>query len=136
MSNLGDQLRIINDSVLLRTEKVARAAIKELGERMIDDSPVYTGEFVSNWKVQLNGIDYSTNPVPTGSITAKPKAMLESSVNNLWEGDTLYFTNSVEHAYGVEYLGWAHRGAPQGVVRINAINFSQIVEEQARNIKK
>lgn len=95
--------------------------------------PGYTGgQFKANWNLSVESIDYTTttDKDPTGGDAVK---RAELAIEDYKMGDKVFITNSLPYAYRLEYEGWSGQ-APQGMVRITALEFEQYVREQAAKV--
>lgn len=95
--------------------------------------PGYTGgQFKANWNLSVESIDYTTttDKDPTGGDAVK---RAELAIEDYKMGDKVFITNSLPYAYRLEYEGWSGQ-APQGMVRITALEFEQYVREQAAKL--
>ena len=130
----GAQLRDISKLAMDKQEKVVSSSMMRLGQRIVTSSPVLDGFLINNWMSAYESIDKTANmPADkngTGSITR-----LKTAVSDVKLGKTFYFTNSKPYAYGIEYLGKSER-ARYGMIRINAMDFDKIVDEQVRFYSK
>lgn len=106
-------------------EKINKAIILELFTSVILDTPVDEGRLRGNWLIS------SDNPA-TGTLKSKSpkgasrvmdvKKFLKQM--NGEENFSVYLTNNLPYAYRVEYDGWSHTKAPEGMVRKNFIRIS------------
>lgn len=90
---------------------------------IIYDTPVDEGTLRGNWQVSYN--------VPITSVTddQSPNDILKTAQNiltNAKMSETIYFRNNMPYAYRIEYLGWSHTKAPQGMMRKNVARFREI----------
>lgn len=96
--------------------------------------PGYTGgQFRANWNLSISSMDTSTttDKDPSGEAAIK---RAQGRIEGYQLGDKVFITNSLPYAYRLEYEGWS-RQAPQGMVRITALEFEQYVAEQAAKIR-
>lgn len=97
--------------------------------------PGYTGgQFRANWNLSIESMDTSTteDKDPSGEA-AKKRA--QGRIESYKLGDRIFITNSLPYAYRLEYEGWSKIQAPQGMVRITALEFEKYVSEQAAKIR-
>ena len=114
-------------------EDIASASILRMGNRIIQESPVDEGEFINNWMSAFNGIDYSAVR-PKNKGGSDSTAGLESKTSNVDLNIDFYFTNSKPYAHRLEYEGWSAQ-APKGMVRVNALYWDSIVNEEVNKRK-
>lgn len=94
----------------------------------------YTGgQFRANWNLSIEAMDTdtTTDKDPSGEVAIK---RAQGRIESYQLGDKIFITNSLPYAYRLEYEGWS-RQAPQGMVRITALEFEQYVSEQAAKIR-
>lgn len=130
MKSIGDQLRAINKHSAESVEKVVMGTIREMGERIINRSPVDKKAFKANWK---------SGPSPDSRYNlddrspSLSRSILRSATSKN-TGSTFYFTNSVPYARKLEY--GSSQQAPNGMVRLTALEFESIAGQQVAKIKK
>ena len=84
-------------------------------------SPVLTGQYYTNHRIRVNGIDtsvtYLANPDPDKPVAGLPltKAVLELTKFKL--GDSITISNSLPYAQRLEE-GWSKFKAPEGIYQI------------------
>lgn len=99
-----------------------------------DPPPGYTGgQFRANWNLSIEAVDTSTteDKDPSGKAAIK---RAQGRIESYKLGDRIFITNSLPYAYRLEYEGWSSQ-APQGMVRITALEFEKYVAEQAAKIR-
>lgn len=111
-----------------RIDETLQTILLKIGDTVITLSPVDTGRFKGNWQL---GIDETTSSSllrydPDGFATM---AALASKVNSFTAGQIAYIQNHVLYGYDLEY--GSSTQAPDGMVRITAQRFTQIVNEAA-----
>ncbi len=112
---------------------VKRGTAIKLFSAVIKDSPVDTGRLRSNWRTSLTSPDYTTSEgaAPMAQTVAD---MVATSVT-VGNG-SVYLMNSLPYTYRIEYEGWSHTKAPQGMVNRNVDRFRVILAGQVRFFKK
>jgi hypothetical protein len=115
MSNIGEQIRRINERNKQKLGEVVKEAVRDLAGQMIDNSPVKSGQFKNNWKGSIGAMDTdaSAEADPTG---AAAKASIETALENWKPGETIFVSNSTSYANRIEH-GWSG-AAPTGVVGV------------------
>ena len=96
--------------------------------------PGYTGgQFRANWNLSIDSMDTdtTTDKDPSGEAAIK---RAQGRIESYQFGDKIFITNSLPYAYRLEYEGWSGQ-APQGMVRITALEFEKYVSEQAAKIR-
>ena len=141
--DFGDQIRRFARKADERVNSVIRKIIFDISTRLVLRSPVgdatywksppppgyVGGRFRANWQYgqgQIN--EYTTNNIDQqGSATI---AKLQGAIPDEVVGDIHYITNSLPYAIRLEE-GWSKRQAPNGMVRLTAIEFDSIVSAAA-----
>jgi len=111
-------------------EELRKAVILELFSSVILDTPVLTGRLRGNWIISSGAPDTKTVSVtdPSGATTIRN---VEAFVAGLKpEQERVFLANSLPYAYRIEYDGWSHTKAPEGMVRKNFIRISQNLKKQ------
>ena len=114
-------------------EELQKAIILELFTSVILDSPVLEGRLRGNWLITSGTPGEGVVDVldPTGNITTRKISNFVRSIDAA-ENYNVYLTNNVPYAYRIEYDGWSHTKAPEGMVRKNFIRISQNLKTGAR----
>jgi hypothetical protein len=89
------------------------------------DTPVLTGRLRGNWQISSGAPKSGTVEVtdPTGTTTTAKVAEVAGKLSN--KDASVFLTNNLPYAYRIEYDGWSHTKAPEGMVRKNFIRVSQ-----------
>ena len=116
-------------------DTVRRAVILKLFTSVIRDTPVDTGRLRAAWRTSVGSPDLSQPPdgLPsynTGEAVAQVKSAAESSTNN----DVVILSNSLPYVSRIEYEGWSHTKAPQGMVRRNVARFRQLLASEVQKL--
>ena len=104
-----------------------KAIILELFTSVILDTPVLPGRLRGNWIIS------SGEPIEDRSVLVedpdgtKTTLQVEDFVTKIdFENDfEVFLTNNLPYAYRIEYDGWSHTKAPEGMVRKNMIRISE-----------
>ena len=114
-------------------EALQKAIILELFTSVILDSPVLEGRLRGNWLISSGTPGEGVVDVldPTGNITTRKISNFVRSIDAA-ENYDVYLTNNLPYAYRIEYDGWSHTKAPEGMVRKNFIRISQNLKTGAR----
>ena len=99
----------------------------EIDKRLVFRSPVDTGRFRANWVVGNGSINGNTKE----SFTAANNSIEINSIKV--NGQIIYITNSLPYANRLEY-GYSKQ-APQGMVRITAVEANQIARQFGIQVK-
>lgn len=113
-------------------EKVAKASLIRVGSQVVTRTPVDTGRAKGNWNSAYGAPDTSTDE---NRRVGDSLGDLRVSIEGLEVGTVFYFTNNLPYIHRLEYEGWSEQ-APQGMLRLSTQQFPQIVEEEARKVRK
>lgn len=122
------------DKVNRRIDLALRKIALEAFTRVIIRSPVDTGRFRGNWLVEIGKMPTGFNPDdfvdPSGVHIISE---IKEQVLTLKAGETIYLINNLPYARRLEY-GYSQQ-APNGMVRITAMEFDPIVKKVAEEIR-
>ena len=113
-------------------ETIVRESAKKLFSKIILDTPIDTGELKGDWSASL----LKPNTSPTGSLDLvgyTTIASVNSELASFQMGQTIFLSNTKQYAYTVEF--GSSRQAPTGMLRVNAIRWSNIVNSTATEYK-
>jgi hypothetical protein len=112
-------------------EELRKAVIIELFSSVILDTPVDTGRLRGNWQIMANNPAKGELEVtdPEGRTTIK-KVEDFAKGGELGQDQVVILTNNLPYAYRIEYDGWSHTKAPEGMVRKNFIRVSKNLKKQ------
>jgi len=101
-------------------------------QSIVSMSPVDTGRFRANWNYSVGAPDESTSlwVDPTGGLTIR-KIIAQS--RGAKAGYVYYLTNALPYAQRLEN-GWSKQ-APQGMVRLTAMDLPRRLEAYAASLK-
>ena len=112
-------------------ETIVRGTAIKLFSGIIKSSPVDEGTFRANWFVSGESPSTQVNENASGA-EAGIIARVNSDVSALIEWEAITFTNNLPYARRLEF-GYSDQ-APQGMVRVNAIRFNELIKEEARKL--
>jgi len=132
------------DKATQAPETVIRGTAIKLFKSIIISSPVDEGTFRANWFVSgatpSNQVNENVGGGYSSDVISRTSRDVEALVN--WEAIT--FTNNLPYAGVIEYGGFKGSGsktvggysrqAPQGVVRVNAMRFNELIREEVRKL--
>lgn len=133
--SFASDLRRFSKTTKQNVDEVQRAVGIALFSAVIMDTPVDSGRLRGNWQASRNApvsITTSRRDV-TGRTTI---GAVKASIGDSKATDVLYLTNNLPYAQRIEYDGWSHTKAPEGMVRKNVARFRAILAQEARRIKK
>lgn len=131
MSTFAVSIKAWGDGSIQKVERTKRGIAIRLFSAVILDTPVDTGRLRANWQLSfdqdIQGVLALTDKAGAGTInkitvgiTKHPKV-----------GDgSIRLTNNLPYAARIEYEGWSHTKAPQGMVRRNVNRFGRLLKEQ------
>lgn len=114
--------------------KVKRASSLELFTAIIIGTPVDKGVLRNNWFANIgSGSTRSTGHAdPSGSVSI---SRIKNVIAKGGIGEDIYFTNNSAYAVPIEFDG--HSGkAPDGMVRVNVLKWSSIVDSNTRKFSR
>lgn len=117
----------------LTLDQVHRGISIKLFSAVVLDTPVLDGFLRGGWYISQD------NPNLSGAVRADSSGTAvnaEISGADMKAGTKTYFTNAMPYAYRVEYEGWSHTKAPQGMVRRNVERFQEIVNQAVQESGK
>lgn len=131
--NLDDFSKQIEDftkNVEAAIDKSLQEIVIEIGSSVVMLSPVLTGRFRGNWQLTLGTpSNFSLNTYdPIGSATI---AEIVQKAQFFTAGQVAYIVNNLTYGPLIE-TGDHSRKAPNGVVRVTAARFLEIVEDAVR----
>ena len=129
------QVAAFGEKTSKQIEMMRRGVTLKLFNAVILDTPVLTGRLRGNWRVSEGKpiLDTVDRVDPAGAIVMTEVANAVSTSRN---GDTaMYLSNSLPYAARIEYDGWSHTKAPQGMVRKNVVRFNGLIKLEAEKNK-
>lgn len=113
-----------------KADKTVRAITFALFREVIMRTPVDTGRLKANWQVSIGA-------PASGTVEAVDKSGSRTIANMAagmggW-GTYTALTNNLPYAYRIEFDGWSHTKAPQGMVRVSMARIESIVRKAARS---
>lgn len=127
------QLHEFADMVQQDADEVFQIVATEVGQSVINLTPVDTGRALSNWNAGINAPDdvYRQTEDP---LDSKTSARLAGEFQSLKFGDTAYITNATPHVPFLEY--GSSKQAPNGMIRITLARFNNIVQDAVSRVAK
>lgn len=110
-----------------KIDSIRRGVTLKLLGAVVMDTPVDTGRLRGNWRVSEGTpvLDATDRVDPSGAVVMNEiNAAVQAST-----GDTaVYLTNNLPYAKRIEYDGWSHTKAPEGMVRRNVARFNRLIK--------
>lgn len=127
------QLQAFGELVQQEADEVFQIVATEVGQSVINLTPVDTGRALSNWNAGINAPDdvYRETEDP---LDSKTSARLAGEFQLLKFGDTAFITNATPHIPFLEY--GSSKQAPSGFVRITLARFNNIVQDAVSRVVK
>lgn len=109
-------------------DEVLQTIVIKIGTSLVRLSPVDTGRFKGNWQLTIDSrAESSLNRFDKeGGATLTE---ITKKANTFTAGQIAYIQNHVLYGYDLEYGSSAQARNPDGMLRITAARFSQIVDE-------
>lgn len=110
-----------------KLQRIRRGIIIKLFSAVILDTPVDTGRLRGNWQLKEGDPEQSTRELldPSGAVAISE---MTEGVNKSKAEEVMYLSNNLPYAARVEFDGWSHTKAPEGMVRKNIARFNQIIQ--------
>jgi hypothetical protein len=121
-------LRRFQKKTLDRVDAVWRTVIIKLYSAVILDTPVLTGRLRGNWQVSI-GSPVTTITGRTDMSGAAVVREVEAIAGRSGAMDVVIMRNNLPYAYRIEYEGWSHTKAPEGMVRRNVTRFTRLMNQ-------
>ncbi len=119
------QLQAFGELVQQEADEVFQIVATEVGQSVINLTPVDTGRALSNWNAGINAPDdvYRETEDP---LDSKTSARLAGEFKSLKFGDTAFLTNATPWVIFLEY--GSSKQSPNGMVRRTIANFDGLVK--------
>jgi hypothetical protein len=128
--SFAEQLATFAAKTKGQVDAVTAGSLREAGQRLIDRSPVDTSRFQSNWNYSLETPDIFFGDGKRGVRVVNDIADIPTKA----AGFVHFITNSAP--YGPALERGHSKQAPQGMVGLTAIEWPQIVAEQALKVQR
>lgn len=112
-----------------KIDDVLQTIVIQVGKSVVTLSPVDTGLFRGNWQLTV-GEGSTASKLRYDQEGDETLAEIAKKANSFTAGQVAYIQNHVLYGYDLEY-GYSNQ-APEGIVRITAVQFNRIVEEAVR----
>ena len=111
-------------------DKTVRAVCLEMGNSIIQMSPVDTGRFRGNWMHSTGRPHRGTIELedPTGQVAS---ANLAAALRPVKAGSIEFISNNLPYARKLEH--GSSKQAPQGMVRVTATRFRALLQKAVRD---
>lgn len=112
-----------------RMEFVAKAASIQVGNEIVQGTPVDKGLAKASWQGAIGKPKGDLTP----ALNRSPEIEFEITLRDFGIGDVIYFTNPQPYIIPLEF-GWSAQ-APSGMVRKAVSRWDQIVAQKAQDSK-
>jgi len=133
MGTLHDDLNKFAKLSMQKAEQVVQGSLLTVGGRVIKDTPVLDGFLINSWMSSWGAIDGNTRQSNKGG--AESSTDLTQSLVDIKLGKELFFTNSMPYASGIEFDGRS-KNAENGMVRVNLLDWDQVVDKNIKRYNK
>lgn len=130
MSFESDLLAFANKSSK-ELDRIQRKSAFDLFALVVVETPVLAGVLRSNWYPTIGYRNLQQTSLKTVSNTDMQQR-IRSALQGASVGNNLFLTNNLPYAERIEFDGYSEK-APDGMVRVNALNWSTIVLNNVRN---
>lgn len=110
-----------------KQDRLRRAVIIELFGAVIKDTPVDTGRLRSSWTCSIGNPVLVTDPGIRSRMEQQEQVISTATLSS--PDSTVILTNAMPYAARIEYDGWSHTKAPDGMVRRNVTRFREILRK-------
>lgn len=113
-------------------ERTRRAIVLELFSSVIKDTPVLSGRLRGNWQTSIGAPKVAELPLRGGTtpnvVPAELQSEMDVAISQLKQTDQpIFLRNNLPYAGRIEFDGWSHTKAPDGMVRKNVARIQRIV---------
>lgn len=116
------------DKAAANVERTRRAIVLDLFGSVIKDTPVLTGRLRGNWQTSVGSPALAELPLRPGAAAT---AELMAAAGQLKQTDApIFLRNNLPYAGRIEFDGWSHTKAPEGMVRKNVARIQRIVSKR------
>jgi hypothetical protein len=115
-----------------RGDVVLRKVALDIGQSVVQMSPVKTGRFRANWYPGI-GTAQLTTTAEVDTTGSKSIARITGLQQSMFAGQVVYLSNSLPYAQKLE--GGSSKQAPLGMVRVTVERFQGIVADAVNEAK-
>ena len=122
-------------AILIETlRKTVQVSYSKFMDRLIQATPKITGQLKNNWVTSLNG--GSAELRPGGSSQGEASYTQAAEILAKYQlGDMISLRNNLVYAPIIEYDGKPHWQAPDGMLRITAAQWPDIVTDSFKRVR-
>ena len=115
-----------------RINNVRRGVIIKLFWAVIKDTPVDEGTLRANWQLTegepAKGTLEATAPSKAG-LSLNEAQQVQKTTGDI----PLFLTNNLPYAARIEYDGYSHTKAPEGMARRNVVRFGRLIKVEVES---
>lgn len=129
--SFSDQLAAFAAKAKERQDQVLQGVVKEVGERLVERTPVESGAARAHWGASINTpiAEQTQQTDPSGAASI---AEIDRVAERAKFGDIVFILNAAPHVKKLED-GYSDQ-APVGMVAVTVAEGRQIVEDVARKV--
>ena len=109
-----------------KIQRVRKGVTIKLFNAVILDTPVLTGRLRANWRLQVGAPELAPLESFDKSGGSAMRAV-EAGVEPTTGDQPIFLANNLPYAHKIEFEGWSHTKAPEGMVRKNVARFGRLI---------
>lgn len=125
--SFSDQIRRFSVKAQAEIQRVRRGVTIKLLGAIVLDTPVLTGRLRGNWSITEGEPSPAMNWEKQDKTGTTVLTAIQALVGLSNGGRPIYLTNNVPYGPRIEFDGWSHTKAPDGMVRRNVLRFGRII---------
>lgn len=129
MADFGKEMRAIAKRMNRRVEDVAAEVLIDTFTSIIERTPVDTGRLQGEWQTTVQ------NPASSQTGQRPQAAAVIELVSTIDDPDLYFFSNNMPYAARIEFDGWSHTKAPEGMVRVSLEETAATLRRLAAEVK-
>lgn len=115
-------------------DKAVQQAVVLASQGVVMNSPVDTGRLRGSWTFGV-GVPASAHRAAEDKAGGATLTAIASAVAGEKAGPSFYITTNLPYARRIEYEGWSHTKAPQGMVGITITNLPDAIRKYVRGLQ-
>lgn len=122
--SFGDDIDAWCTGTMARVERIRRLIVIKLFSAIIQDTPVLDGRLRGNWQCSVGSPKSGVLPIRNQEAALDE---VNSTALTLKANEAIYLDNNLPYARRIEFEGWSHTKAPEGMMRKNVMRFYDLV---------
>jgi len=114
-------------------DKAVRQTVVLASQGVVMNTPVDTGRLRGSWTFGV-GMPASAHRTVADKSGGATLTAIASAVSSEKAGPSFYITTNLPYARRIEYEGWSHTKAPQGMVRITIENLPTAIKRYVASL--